>query len=173
MSGVTIKVEKSAFDRKLDALSRGIGNARPLMKQWGEVAVASIKENFEVGGRPTHWVPHAPSTIQRRIGRRKVLRQQAARNLRSNASPFRITFQKLLVVTGTLSNVSAQPAATSVKIGTNPASRAYAAIQNFGGRAGRGRKVLIPARPFMLLQEEDQQVMQEQLRTYLRKLVNE
>lgn len=39
-----------------------------------------------------------------------------------------------------------------VQVGTNVV---YAAIHNFGGQAGRGRKVTIPARPFMLLQDED------------------
>lgn len=40
-----------------------------------------------------------------------------------------------------------------VMVGTNVV---YAAIHNFGGQAGRGRKVTIPARPFMLLQQEDE-----------------
>ena len=39
-------------------------------------------------------------------------------------------------------------------VGTN---MVYAAIHHFGGMAGRGRKVRIPARPFMTLTNEDKQ----------------
>jgi phage gpG-like protein len=35
------------------------------------------------------------------------------------------------------------------------ANKPYAAIQHFGGMAGKGRKVKIPARPYMMIQDED------------------
>ena len=60
-----------------------------------------------------------------------------------------------------------------VQIGTNPAAHDYAAIQQFGGQAGRGRKVRIPARPFMLLQDEDVAEMTEQGRAYVQRIGGE
>ena len=128
-------------------------------------AVKSIKKNFEVGGRPA-WKP----SIKR--GKLKGT--------------------KTLVVSGALSDVSASadPSAGTVTITANPASRAYAKIQNEGGeinmpsRAVRRRtatkgknkgktvfassrhkkatetrtkayKIVIPARPFMVIPPED------------------
>ena len=45
----------------------------------------------------------------------------------------------------------------------------YAAIQNFGGKAGRGRKVSIPARPFLVIQDEDWREIGEELENFLLK----
>lgn len=41
---------------------------------------------------------------------------------------------------------------TTVRVGSN---MIYAAIHQFGGKAGRGRKVTIPARPYMGLSDQD------------------
>ena len=49
-------------------------------------------------------------------------------------------------------------------IGTNVV---YSAIHQFGGKAGRGKKVSIPARPFILLQEEDKKMIVEELAKYI------
>lgn len=58
-----------------------------------------------------------------------------------------------LVDTGRLKNsITKQVASNVVIVGTNVV---YAAIHNFGGKAGRNRKVTVPQREFMLLQDED------------------
>lgn len=170
MADVRVTINDREFQRKLTGLSQSLTQATALMRQWGEIAQASIAENFEVGGRPTHWQPLAPSTIRSRIGARKNL-TRLSRGARRSRSPFRITFLKILFVTGTLSRVTSQPGPTSVKIATQPAARKYAAIHQFGGRAGRGRRTMIPARPYMLLQPEDLEEMRTTARRHLLKAV--
>ena len=53
-------------------------------------------------------------------------------------------------------------------VGTNIV---YAAIHHFGGQAGRNRKVTIPARPFLMLTNEDKQDLMDDVQDYFRGLL--
>lgn len=53
-------------------------------------------------------------------------------------------------------------------VGTNVA---YAAIHHFGGKAGRGKKTKIPARPFLVLTAEDEEDILQDVQDYFRLLV--
>ena len=146
MAGLTITINDAELQRKLRNLERGLIDPSPLMKVWGEIAHASITENFEVGGRPP-WRPLSPATIQRK----------------GHARP-------LIGRTGNLSRIIVQPGRDFVKIGVSPAARSYAAIHQFGGQAGRNRKVKIPARPYLVLQPEDETEMQQAAIVYVGRL---
>jgi len=147
MAGLTVKVDKRLFEQRIDALLAGLSDARSLMQVWGEIAVTSIQENFEQGGRPQKWQPLPPVTISMKGHDRALIGR-----------------------TGNLARVGYRAASDHVVIGTNPASKDYAAIQHFGGMAGRNRKVKIPARPFMLLQDEDVVEMEQVSRAYLQRI---
>lgn len=56
----------------------------------------------------------------------------------------------------------------SAIVGTN---EPYAAIHQFGGMAGRGRKVKIPARPFLQLTSQDKADILEDVQDYWQKLL--
>lgn len=53
-------------------------------------------------------------------------------------------------------------------VGTN---EPYAAIHQFGGKAGRGRKVEIPARPFLALTPQDEADILEDIQDYFQRLI--
>lgn len=53
-------------------------------------------------------------------------------------------------------------------VGTN---EPYAAIHQFGGKAGRGRKTTIPARPFLKLTPEDEADIMEDIQEYFQRLI--
>lgn len=53
-------------------------------------------------------------------------------------------------------------------VGTN---EPYAAIHQFGGKAGRGRKTTIPARPFLKLTPEDESDIMEDIQAYFQRLI--
>lgn len=53
-------------------------------------------------------------------------------------------------------------------VGTN---EPYAAIHQFGGKAGRGRKVDIPARPFLVLTTRDEEDILDDVQAYFRSVV--
>lgn len=54
------------------------------------------------------------------------------------------------------------------EVGTN---EPYAAIHQFGGKAGRGRKVDIPARPFLVLTPQDEDDILGDVQAYFRSVV--
>ncbi|QOF68306.1 phage virion morphogenesis protein [Actinobacillus sp. GY-402] len=56
----------------------------------------------------------------------------------------------------------------SAVVGTNVA---YAAIHQFGGKAGRGKTTEISARPFLQLTDEDMNDMLEDVQDYFRELI--
>lgn len=53
-------------------------------------------------------------------------------------------------------------------VGTN---EPYAAIHQFGGKAGRGRSVTIPARPFLVLTPQDEADILENVQHYFQQLM--
>lgn len=74
---------------------------------------------------------------------------------------------KTLVDTATLRNsLSVSMAAEEVSVGSN---MVYAAIHQLGGKAGRGKKVSLPARPYLpdvggkLLRQEVRDILREHL----------
>ena len=56
----------------------------------------------------------------------------------------------------------------SAEVGTN---EPYAAIHQFGGKAGRGRKVDIPARPYLVLTPQDEEDILEDVQAYFRSVM--
>ncbi len=61
---IRINVDVSAIQTRLDEIRKRLGNTRPLMREIGDIMVASTIENFEKGGRPK-WVPsHAAEERQ-------------------------------------------------------------------------------------------------------------
>ena len=124
----------AALNRVVAATQR----PEPLFREMGEYLQFSHRRRFDrevdPDGRP--WTPNAPSTIRtyarKRGGRKKVLHGLT------------------LLLRDTLTyNVLPR----GLEFGS-PAP--YSNIHQFGGRAGRGGRVVIPERPFIGLSREDQ-----------------
>lgn len=147
MPGLLIKIDDARLQAKLAKLQSGLAYAQPLMREWGEIAMESINYAFEVGGHPKRWKPLALATIKRKGHLRPLIGKS-----------------------GNLARIAVQPQPLSVKVGPSPSAKAYAAIQHLGGKAGRGSKVTIPARPYLQVTGEDRQEMEQATRRYLRKL---
>jgi phage virion morphogenesis protein len=127
--------------KQLGAIAARFGSPRPGLDIIGETVVASVEQNFQEGGRPTRWAGLKPATW-------------AAKGSR-----------KTLVESGRLrGSITKQIAGSTVVVGTNVE---YGAIHQFGGKAGRGRRVTIPARPFLLVQDEDWEEINEAMSEFL------
>ncbi len=132
--GLTFDWDDAKFQKRLKKLLKQAGDLTPAMEIIGEIGVSSIQKNFEQGGRPDKWPELADATKAQRI--------------KMNKWP-----GELLVNSGDLKRISYQ--ASGKKVVMTPANVPYAAIHQFGGQAGRGRKVKIPAREYLLFQDED------------------
>lgn len=140
-----IEVDNRQVKKLLDDLSKRLGNLRPVMSEIAGIMHDAVEENFEKQGRP-RWKPLKPSTIEARKKKGywpgKILQQSGM--LKSSITP---RFD-----------------AISARVSTN---MEYAAIHQFGGLAGRGHKVSIPARPFLKITKDDLSEIKETLRRYL------
>lgn len=126
----------------LTQIDRDLSNMRtPLTDSVKKVVIPSIDANFEAGGRPP-WQPLSPETLERRAREG--------------------TGERLLQVTGAMRQAATQFSRWDVgteeaQISNWPANQLIkVAVHNDGtDRAGPNRTNHIPARPFLLLQDED------------------
>jgi len=156
---IKIEVDDEGVKKSLRELSDRVEDLTPVMKMIGELLVSSVQENFNREGRYSEpgswrggskrWKPLAPSTIKQRK--------------RLGYWPGQI-----LTRTGRLrSSINYRAGRDHVAVGTNVI---YAAIHQFGGKAGRGHRANIPARPFLVVQDEDLEEIREIIADYILEL---
>lgn len=143
MSGVGIKAEirnLDAIDDKLASMLAAAGDLTPVMDDIGASLVVSIQDRFERGETPAG-VPWESS--------QRVVKHGG---------------QTLIDKSHLFSDFTHNPYRDSVEAGTN---MVYAAIQNFGGQAGRGGAATIIPREFMGFDADDEAMIMEKLTAYL------
>ena len=127
---IEIKIDKKELNQVLDKLFEKTSDLKPLMKNIAGIMADAVEENFEQEGRPDKWQELAESTIKHR----KKTKHWPG---------------KILQAEGQLAtSITTQYDNESAVIGSN---LAYAAIHQLGGQTGKGKKVTIPARPYLNL----------------------
>lgn len=137
----------ATFDFLRDLRGR-IGDVSRPLRAFGRVMARSIVENFERQGRPRAWQKLATATLRQR---------------RRQGGPSLILQDKGLLRGGIRHAVDRN----TLRIGVAGPAAVYARIQQFGGMAGRGRQVEIPARPYLLFQREDLVEAEALIRQYV------
>ena len=140
---IAYTVDAKEVVRMVEGIVRRGADLTPAMHIIGATVLASVQRNFEEGGRPSKWQPLSPVTL-------KSKKNTQILQVKGYAG-------------GLLGSIHYEPGRNKVEIGTN---KKYGAIHHFGGQAGRGKKVTIPARPFMLLQDDDWVEFSEALQEY-------
>lgn len=170
---IDLKVDDSEINDLIDKLYARSSDMTPAMETIGEVFLISIAKNFEVGGRYSEpgswrggsnkWQPLSAATILAGFRKRKHLtKTRTLRDGTVRGGGFRKSYSNslmnsnrhILIKEGILKGfITKKASSTGVEVGTNVP---YAAIHNFGGPAGRkDKRVNIPARPFLVIQDED------------------
>lgn len=144
-SGIEIKVDTSEVERLFSEIQSRCLDLTPVMRVIGETIRTSVMTNFEQGGRPQAWKPLSEATLKRGKSGGGILRRQG-------------------MAGGLMGSIHHQAFNDRVVIGTN---KVYAAIHQFGGKAGRGHKVTIPARPYLMIQDGDWAEITEVLKDYI------
>lgn len=135
---IKIDIDDREVQKALSSLAARVKDRRPLMRKIAGIMKDAVEENFEQEGRP-RWKPS-----------KRAMKQGG----------------KTLQDTGQMAaSVSEEYDNDSARVGTN---KKYAAIQHFGGKAGRGKKVTIPARPFLKLTDGDLEDIKEAVKEYLK-----
>ncbi|MBL0142658.1 MAG: phage virion morphogenesis protein [Betaproteobacteria bacterium] len=141
---ILIEVRDEQVTRLLSRLSELGTNLRPAMNAIGEAVVNSTRLRFAESAAPdgSAWKPLAFATLIAR-----------SRRGRRGSRIVSVGSGQPLLDTGQLRNsISFGASDREVVIGT-PLS--WSRVHQFGGQAGRGHKVRIPARPFLGISQED------------------
>jgi len=149
MAEIDIKIDDTELQRTLKGILSRLGNIKPAAKLMGEIALESITTNFEEGGRPKKWKKLAKRTIKERERQGKWPGRVLVRSGHAG---------------GLMGAIAYTPLNDRVIV---HADKVYARIHHYGGMAGPGRKVKIPARPYMMIQDEDWAEMQDALSNHI------
>ena len=157
MAGVGARLNADELTRELARLRRVGANWRPVLLDFGEHMMTSIARNFEEQGRPESWKPLAPATKiarWRRRNRGQSMYTKGPRQRTTTRAYAFMTGMKILQDTAALKkSIHRRVTGNILEIGS---ALVYARIQQKGGQAGRGRRVRIPARPYLIFQDEDE-----------------
>lgn len=160
---IIITIESDAVEAALDRLARAARDLRPAMRDIGGLLEKETNDNFRAQGRPP-WPQLSQATILNRLmGKTKDGKSKGIASVLTKAGNLRASAKRklegglaILQDTGVLrSSIRVYSEKSSVTIGTARVKTKagspmeYAAIHQFGGMAGRGKKVRIPARPFL------------------------
>ena len=151
MSGLSYEVEidNAGMEAELTRRLAQMEDLTPFHTIVGEHLLVSLDERFESETAPdgSPWQRHSPVTTAHRLKKH------------GNA-PLTILRQS-----GHLAgSFNYQANSAEVRVGTPVV---YAAIHHFGGKAGRNRKVTIPARPYLGLSNDDRTAIVEMAEDWL------
>lgn len=169
---ISVRIEDRQVQAMLDRLAAKVGNMKPLMTRIGALYERRVQENFQYENAPdgTAWAPLSEVTMMMGLGKKKGFKKNGGLSARGKRY---LTGKKILWEKGDLSgSVHFQADGESVTIGTS-GSIPYAAIHQLGGKAGRGRKVTIPARPYLAMNEGKNLVLAEVDRQWIMDLIRE
>lgn len=148
MTDITVTVTDSGVNEQLQRLAAKLGNVEPALAVAAEGLLERTKRRFETSTAPDgqKWKENAPATLgilEKSLGK-SYKRKNGGLNKKGLA---RMAGKKPLIASGNLMRqITARASGNSILM---QATMAYSAIQHYGGKAGRGKKVNIPSRPYM------------------------
>ena len=149
MAGTTLLIEYN--DRELQEMLREMSghvlDMKPIMRNFGQYMILQTEERFEREETPegTRWLPLSQVTIE----------------MKNRGGDI----DKILHAQGNLlHSIVPRALKDGVKISTK---REYAAIHQFGGQAGRGRKVKIPQRKFLGFNNADLEEFKQTVKDWI------
>lgn len=134
MAGVTLSIEDRQVQETIAEVIDRLGHAQPVMEVAGETVVASIHRAFLAGGKPKTWESLSPVTLAIKDGQGSTLIGKGG------------------MASGLMGSIHYEAEDDNVYIGTN---KIYAASMHFGRKGGGWGGSDIPAREFLVVQEED------------------
>lgn len=162
---ITCTVNDTAIQARITHLTRNLGNLLPVMHEIGQKYERRVLDNFAAESAPdgTKWPRLSATTLMLGITRHKGIGKRGGL---IKAGRTYITNKSALVESGRMrSRVHYQADSSSVRIGIN--GIVQAAIHQFGGMAGRGHKVKIPARPWLAMNQGNEMVLAPRDRVWI------
>jgi len=167
---ISVKIDDKQVAGNIDKLLTKVSNLSPLMTKIGALYERRVMENFQNESSPdgTKWQRLSQPTLLIGLKKNKGFKKKGGLSAKGKRY---ITGKKILFETGDLSgSIHFQAGPSSVKIGTS-GSIPYAEVHQFGGKAGRGRKVTIPARPYLAINDGGKMDLAEKDRLWILDLI--
>ena len=157
--GLEIEINDKGVQELLSITQERLRDLTPAFKNIGEYMVREretlFKEERGPDGKP--WEKLAESTKYSIFRKKKTAKQ----GLQALAG------KKILTQDHHLKRTVYKAGSNQVVISPDTTSKDYAAIHQFGGKAGRGKKVTIPARPHLGFNDENKKEFIEIIREHL------
>lgn len=169
MSGTSLTrnlSELAGLAGRFDELAEAGRDTAPLMQDISLSLLVSTHRRFELEQDPEgkKWRLFSAVTLRERAGGRKAFFKSNRYKARKGTEA-KMASAKLLRASNRLfQSITAANTATEAQVGTNVV---YAAIHNFGGDAGRNKKVKIPARQYLGLSADDDAMIAATVSEYL------
>lgn len=151
---IDIEIDDKGFNAWLDTMKGRLRDMEVPMHVIGDQIVKSVRENFLQGGRPEKWKEVSRATF---LGRLRARDFKKKGGLTAKASR-REDSRKILIGSGMRGGLMDSIHSFDIDengVSVGPDNRPYARIHQFGGMAGRNKSVEIPARPYLVVQDED------------------
>lgn len=149
MNDFEVTIRDASAQAAMDQLYARATDLRPALLEIGEDLTGMVKESFSTSTSPwgERWAPNAQATIMAHLAKFGGSYSKKTGRITATGSR-RVTNKKPLIgETRALSTtIYSRVEGNTLTLGS---PKQYAAIQNFGGQAGRGKKVTIPERRFM------------------------
>lgn len=184
---ITFTTQDAEVQAKLLQLQRKIGNMQTVMEEIGARYERSVLENWQKQASPdgTPWKPLSVTTLMAQLGKTAYTKNGNVKKRKdgsvvrpyllksgalSKAGKHFLQNKSILVLTGRMrSRVHYQATSTSMTAGINGIP--YAAIHQFGGMAGRGKKISIPARPWLAKNNQTTLVLADKDKTMIMEVI--
>lgn len=156
MTSFNITVKDEGVQSALKALAARVSNLNPVLDNIGIGIIERTRHRFDTSSAPdgTPWKPNSAATLAMLAGRLGGQKSKVKKDGSLNASGQRSLDNKKPLI-GESKDLRTQftllATDNTLTVGSTPK---YAAIQQFGGKAGRGHKVSIPARPFLPIRQD-------------------
>lgn len=151
MPAIRIKISNEEVRRLFARLKKTVTNMRPVLETIAEGMFQRTRRAFERQRSP-EGVPWR--SLSRRYAQRKLKLFGPRKKLFASGELFRFIHRGLL------------PGNRGAFVAT--ANLPYARIHQWGGRAGRGRKARIPARPYLVAQATAEMIAKQALEDALK-----
>lgn len=160
MAGVELEGQWPELISTMEKLNLTDNDLLILNERIGAILEQSTTERFEEEKSPKGepWEPITDTTIIARA-RRKTRKKDGTSSFLTKKGKLSARAQRIISNAAILKDsgrlmrsISSKARPEGVAVGTN---LIYGAIQQLGGKAGRGKKVKIPARPFLGISSKD------------------
>lgn len=173
---VNVTIQDDAVRALFARLAQRGANMRPVLQEIGLRYERSVLENFDAGRAPdgTPWKPLSQATLLARLSKKSGKGRFGFNKSGGLSARGRRYLQtkRILIEAGDLfGSVHSRVQGNSVIIGTG-GHVPYARIHQFGGKAGRGLKVTIPARPYLALNRGTELALADKDRTRIIEILN-